>query len=137
MTISGKYAASNFFFTQGVLIDLEKRCFRMRYRYLSLFRSIASCAPLPKVSYVLLFKTLYAKCEACNIEDFEKSGLVQLSLVYGRNRRLIVNETEDRALAFAQATELAAALGVKIRDSASNRRSPTWIQVAPEERISG
>jgi hypothetical protein len=129
MMITGKYAASNFFFTQGISVEPERGCYRLRYRYLSFINRVSRCLPLPKVSYVLVFKTLYAKCEACGIDDFERSGLLQLSLVYGRNRRLIINESEDRTAIFEQARQLAAGLRVRLRDSATDRRQPKWITV--------
>ena len=137
MTITGRYAASNFFFTQGISVDLENRCFRRLFRYLSFIKKRTRCMPLPKTSYVLLFRTLYAKCEACSVSDFDNSGLVQLSLVYGRNRRLILNESDNKKLLFDQAMTLAQRLGVKVRDSATDRRNPRWMNVPkphPDQR---
>ena len=130
MIIFGKLAASNFFYATAVSVDTERRLYRQHFRYLSLFRKSGAWRPLPDVKYVLLFRTLYAKCESCSIEDFNRSSLIQLSLVHGKNRKLIVNESSDAELIYAQAEQLAADLSVRLRDAASDRRNPRWLPVA-------
>ncbi|MDI1355655.1 MAG: hypothetical protein PSX36_12100 [bacterium] len=127
MEIKGKYAASNIIVRQGILLDLAKRCFKRSYKILSLFTFWDKCERIPKVEYVLMFKTLYAKCEPCEIEDFQDNAMVQLSLVYNRNRRLIVHESKNITEIKQLATTLANQFGTKIRDSATDRRNPKWL----------
>lgn len=127
MEIIGKYAASNFVVRQGILLDLAKKCFKRSYKILSLYTFWDKCERIPKVEYVLMFKTLYAKCEPCEIEDFQNTATVQLSLVYNRNRRLIVHESKNMAEIKELASTLANQFGTKIRDSATDRRNPRWL----------
>lgn len=130
MIIFGKHAASNFFYSTSVSVDTEHKRYRVHHRFLSVFRKSGEWQPLPDVKYVLLFRTLYAKCETCSIEDFNRSSLIQLSLVYGKNRRLIINESRDADLLYAQAEVLGEDLSLRVRDAASDRRNPRWLPVA-------
>lgn len=130
MEITGKYAASNFFVQQGVVVDLARKCYRKFNRLFRFLTFRERCMALPRVDYVLLFKTLYAKCEACSLEDFETSATIQLSLVHHRNRRLIIHESKNLEEMMALAGRLAKELHVKIRDSASDRRNPKWLRAA-------
>jgi hypothetical protein len=127
MEVRGKYAASNFIVRQGILLDLTKRCFKRSYKILSLFTFWDKCERIPKVDYVLMFKTLYAKCEPCNTDDFNASAMVQLSLVYNRNRRLIVHESKNIKEIKELAASLASQFKTRIRDSATDRRNPRWL----------
>lgn len=68
-----------------------------------------------------------AKCAACSVDDFEDSTLVQLSLVYRKNRRLIVHESNDINEIKGMAQKIAEDLQLRIRDSATDRRSPRWL----------
>lgn len=129
MVLNGHYAASNIFLKQGIKLDTKKNCFKTYRRLFSVFTFSDGCKPIPKTDYILLFKTLYAKCEACSEEDFDGSATVQLSLVYNKNRKLILHEGSDLNAMKKMAMELAAELGTRIRDSATNRRQPQWIDV--------
>ena len=129
MKITGKLAASNLLTRQGIELDTDKKCYQNTNKILSLFTVKSSCKPIPKPDYVLIFRTLYAKCEACSVEDFDSSSLVQLSLVYRKNRRLIINEGGSLIQSVEMARSLASELGLKIRDSATDRRNPVWITV--------
>ena len=84
---------------------------------------------MPKFDYVLLFKTLYIKCEGCSPEDFEddNGAIYQLSLVYNKNRKLIVHESKVKAEAFSLAEKLRAFYNIKIRDAAGDIRNPVWL----------
>lgn len=88
-----------------------------------------TCEKVPKPDYVLIFKTLYAKCEACELEDFENGNgsVYQLSLVHHKTRRLIVHESKDKKDIFEKAKFLAEHYQLRIKDSATNRKSPVWI----------
>lgn len=127
MLITGKYAASNFIVRQGLTLDTDKRCYNISRKIISLFTFKEECKNLPKLDYILMFKTLYAKCEPCEMEDFEDSSTVQLSLVYNKNRRLIVHESKNFSEIKEMAFQLSQAFNLKIRDSATDRRNPKWI----------
>lgn len=127
MIITGKYAASNIIFQQGLILDTDKKCYIKTKKIVHLFDVSDKCKPLPKFDYVLMFRTLYAKCEPCSTEDFNNSAVVQLSLVYNKNRRLIVDESKDMRSIIEKAKNISGALNLKIRDSATDRRNSKWL----------
>ena len=127
MKISGTYAASNFFVQQGVELDTDKKCYHKSNKIVKLFRIKESCKSLPKLDYILMFRTLYAKCEECSIEDFENSSVVQLSFVYNKNRKLIIHESKNFGEVKQMAEQLSKEFKLKIKDSASDRRNSKWI----------
>jgi hypothetical protein len=61
------------------------------------------------------------------MEDFEDSSTVQLSLVYNKNRRLIIHESPNFDEVKTMAQQLAQSFNLKIRDSATDRRNPKWV----------
>lgn len=126
--ITGTLMASPFLGKSGVQLDAEQKKFRRYTKVLGMFTFFGKWNRLMKIDYVLLFRTLYAKCEACTPEDFEKSSVVQLSLVYNKNRRLIIHETNDLKDVKETAIKLARDLSVSLRDSATDRRNPVWIK---------
>lgn len=128
MLYTGRYAASNFIVQRGIELDDEQKRYRLTYRILSLFGFKSSWEKLPKPDYLLLFRTLYAKCETCTLEDFDESSMIQLSLVYRKNRRLILHESRGMADMRLRAKELAQAMQLRIRDSATDRRNPVWLR---------
>lgn len=127
MKITGKYAASNFFVQQGLVLDTDKKCYYKSNKIVKLVSVKDSCKKLPKLDYVLLFRTLYAKCEECSVEDFENSSVIQLSLVYNKNRKLIIHESKNSNEVIEIAKQLAQELHLKIKDSATDRRNPKWL----------
>ncbi|MGP8216102.1 MAG: hypothetical protein ACLQQ4_11095 [Bacteroidia bacterium] len=128
MEIKGEYANASLILKQGIEIDLSRNCYSIFNKLFNLFKFRESCKPLPKVDYILLFRTLYTKCQACSIKDFENSSVVQLSFVHDKNRKLIVHETYDIEYAKQLAKQLAGELKVKIKDSATDRRHPVWLR---------
>lgn len=125
--IEGKRASSNFFRKMGTLLDLEKGLYKA---YESVFGFTSGVwKKMPKFDYVLLFKTLYVKCEGCSPEDFENDNgaIYQLSLVYNKNRKLIVHESKVKTEVFSLAKKLSAYFKLKIRDSATDRRNSKWL----------
>lgn len=128
MIYTGKYAASNFVVRKGIELDADKGCYRLSYRILGLFTFRSPCEKIPKGDYILLFKTLYAKCEPCGLDDFDDSAMIQLSLVYRKNRRLILHEGIGMSDMRARAREFAAEFNLRIRDSATDRRNPVWLK---------
>ena len=127
MKIIGKYTASNFFIQQGLTLDLDKKCYSKSNKIMSLFTMQEACKNLPKLDYILLFRTLYAKCESCTIEDFDNSSIIQLSLIYNKNRKLIIHESKNIEEVTAIAKQLSTSLHLKIKDSATDRRKPKWL----------
>ncbi len=127
MKIIGKYAASNFFLRRGVILDTDKKCFTKSNKIISLFTFYEDCQRLPKLDYILMFRTLYAKCEPCELEDFDTTSMIQLSLVYNKNRRLIVHETRNFQEIKELAKQLSDVFNLRVRDSATDRRSPKWL----------
>jgi hypothetical protein len=127
--IQGNYTASNIFMKRGVELNLDENCFTVTNKLFSLIPLPAKCENIPKPDFILVFKTLYAKCEACEIEDFENGNgsVYQLSLVYNKNRRLIVDEGKNKTDIFQKAKMLAEHFHLKIKDSASNRKQPIWL----------
>lgn len=126
MKIVGTYAASNFFLRRGLILDTEKKCFSKSNKVMSLFSYQEECQKLPKLDYILMFRTLYAKCEPCEMEDFENASIIQLSLVYNKNRRLIIHEAKNFQEIKDMAKQLAQTFNLRIRDSATDRRNPRW-----------
>lgn len=125
--IIGKRASSNFFRKMGTLLNLEKGLYKAYDSFLGI--TSGSSKKTPKFDYILIFKTLYIKCEGCVPEDFDDSNgaVYQLSLVYNKNRKLIIHESKNRDEIFSLAEKLKTFYHVKIRDSASDRRNPKWI----------
>ncbi len=127
MKIDGKYAASNFVVQQGLSLDTDKRCYTKSKKLFGFLNIGEGCKPLPKTDYILLFRTLYAKCEACSPEDFANSSTIQVSLVHHKNRKIIVHECKSMEESLEKARQLAQALGLKIRDRATDRTKSAWL----------
>lgn len=125
--IIGKRASSNFFRKMGTQLDLGNGLYKVYESVLGMVSG--SWKKTPKFDYVLLFKTLYIKCEGCVPEDFEDGhgAVYQVSLVYNKNRKLIVHESKEKEEIFALAEKLKTFYRIKIKDSASDRRNPKWI----------
>lgn len=125
--IIGKRASSNFFRKMGTLINLEKGLYKVQESIFGLTSGVWK--KMPRFDYILLFKTLYIKCEGCSPEDFEtdNGAIYQLSLVYNKNRKLIVHESKIKDEVFSLADKLADFFKIKIRDAASDRRNPKWL----------
>ena len=121
-------AISNWLRRYTVKVDPLKSTYTETNRWFGVFR-FKAVHPLPPIKYVLVFRQLFAKCEPCEMGEFEDDGLTwyQISLVHGRYRRIIVHETRNRKEAFEKATTLGMLLGRKILDSATNRRSGQWL----------
>jgi hypothetical protein len=126
MIITGKYAASSVLLRQGIVIDLHNKTYKLVQKVLGLFKVKESWKPLPKADYILMFKTFYAKCEPCEMDE-TNPGTLQLSLVYNKNRRLLVHECNNVHEIRSLALTLSQILKLKIRDAITDRRSPKWI----------
>lgn len=127
--LTGTYSASNFLIKRGVKLNLLGGYYRLSTKILNLFSIFSKHFQIPKPEYVLIFKTLYAKCESCEIEDFENGNgsVYQLSLVHHKSRRLIVDEGKNKDEILKKAYLLAQHYHLRIKDSATNRRQPVWL----------
>ena len=132
MKIFGKYSASNFFMKRGIELDLDNNTYKVSEKLFSIIPIPGKTISIPKADYLLIFKTLYAKCEACELEDFENGNgsVYQLSLVYNKNRRLIIHETKKKQEIFELAKMISENMQLRIKDSASNRKQPVWLNAA-------
>lgn len=125
--IIGKRASSNFFRKMGTMLNLQEGMYKAYESVCGM--TSGSWKKTPRFDYILLFKTLYIKCEGCSPEDFDDGhgAVYQVSLVYNKNRKLIVHESKQKDEVFALADKLKSFYHIKIKDSASDRRNPKWI----------
>lgn len=127
--IKGLRAGNNWLRKSGTLLDLEKGLY-MSYESIAGIRS-GTWKVLPKIDYLLLFRAVYVKCEACSLDEFEdvKRGHYQLSLVH-KQRRIILHESKNKEEVFAMARKLSRIMNLRVRDSASERQQPRWLETA-------
>jgi hypothetical protein len=130
--ITGKRDALSNWVRQFItIVDIEKRIYKLQESFLGIFKW-GTFKPLPKIDYVLVFRSLFAKCEACSLEesaDHNPNAYFQVSLVYNKSRRIIVRETKSKEEAFMLARELAQGLKTKLRDSATKFGQSSWLIV--------
>lgn len=126
--VIGKRASSNFFIKMETALDLDKKLYKLSQRFFGL--TSGAWQALPKIDYILVFKTMYAKCESCSIEEFEsdQGATYQLSLVHHKSRKIIVHETSILQEALNMAKKLQIKFQLPLRDAATNRRRPKWIK---------
>jgi len=74
---------------------------------------------LPKIDYVLIFRHVFAKCENCSVDSFENNihAYFQVSLVHGRNRRIVVHESKNKQSSLDIGNALSQALHVQLKDN--------------------
>ncbi|MDO8998643.1 MAG: hypothetical protein Q7W45_02680 [Bacteroidota bacterium] len=123
--IIGKRESSNFLMKTETLLNLEKGLYKIFEK--SFGFGSGEWKKIPKLDYILLFRPLYVKCEGCSVDNFEKDSVYQLSLVYNKNQKIIVHETDKKDEVFNLAEKLSSFFKIKVRDSASDRRNPKWI----------
>ncbi|MBL7912789.1 MAG: hypothetical protein JNJ41_17125 [Bacteroidia bacterium] len=128
LIIGKRDALSNWIRQFATIIDLEKRIYKLQEGFLGIFKW-GDFRPLPKIDYVLVFRSLFAKCEACSIEENANNpnAYFQVSLVYNSNRRIIVQETKNKEEAFTLAREIAMGLRTKLKDSATTFGKSSWL----------
>jgi hypothetical protein len=121
-------AISNFLNQFATIIDIEKRAYKIQQGLLGIFHW-GKFRPLPKIDYVLVFRSLFVKCEACEFGEGENNpnAWFQVSLVYNSNRRIIVHETRKKEEALSLARVAASGLHTRIKDSATNPRKGMWL----------
>lgn len=110
-----------------VFVDPLKKMYKVQESLLGIFKW-GEYEKLPPLDYVLVFKSFFAKCESCSIEEFENNpySFYQVSLV-SKNKRIIVHETEDKSEAFDLAVKMAGEFGLRVRDSATKRTESKWL----------
>ncbi|MDX2174580.1 MAG: hypothetical protein SFY56_15860 [Bacteroidota bacterium] len=126
--IGQRRALSNWLRQFTTIIDIESKMYKLQEGIFGIFKW-GSYKPLPKISYVLVFKSFYAKCETCSIDSAidNPNSYYQISLVYNSNRRIIVHETKSREEAFDFANTISFYLNLKIKDSATNTKQSVWL----------
>lgn len=126
--IKGQRAGNNWLRKSGTLLDLANKRY-MSYESIAGIRS-GNWKPLPHIDYLLLFRAVYVKCEDCSLEEFEneKRGHFQLSLVH-KQRRIILHESKNRKEVFDMAQKLSEIMHLPVRDSATNRQKPKWLEL--------
>jgi hypothetical protein len=126
--ITGKRKAlSNWVRQFNTFIDVENRTYKLQESLFGIFKW-GRFLPLPQVEYVLIFRTFFSKCEECSIEEHDNpNAYFQVSLVYNRNRKIVVQDTKNKQEALTLAYQVASALKTKLKDSASNTGVVTWL----------
>jgi hypothetical protein len=126
--IGKREALSNWIRQFATILDLEKRTYKIQETLLGIFKW-GAFKPLPNIDYVLIFKSLFVKCEACSIEEFENNpnAYFQVSLVHHKNHRIILQETKNKNEAFSFARVVALGLNTKLKDSATTSGKSTWL----------
>ena len=127
--IGSRNALNNWLRQFHTFIDVKNNLYKLQESLLGFFKW-GDFKPLPKLDYVLIFKSFFAKCEGCSIDDFDvdEYAYYQVSLVYSKNRKLIVHETKNKEIAFNFAQNVAQQLNLKVKDSASLRGKSLWLQ---------
>lgn len=128
MLAGTRKAINNWLRQFKTFINFDNHTYKIQESLLGIFKW-GEFKPLPRLNYVLVFKNVFAKCEACSIDEFENNphAYFQVSLVHNSNRRIIVHETKNKEEAFNMAKELGSQLHLRIKDSASNRREAVWL----------
>lgn len=128
LIIGKRKGISNWFRQFVTVIDPENKRYKIQEGLFGIFRW-GDFEPLPRVDYALIFRQFFAKCEACTFDenDDNNRSYFQVSLVYNKNRRIVVHEDMNRETAFRMAGLLAGRLNVKVRDSASRRGKSVWL----------
>lgn len=123
--ISGKREAiSNWFRKFGTeILPLENK-YRTKESLFGIFKWSHESS-LPNIDYVLIFRNVFAKCEACSIDEFENSihAYYQVSLVHHKNRRIVVHQTKNKQEALSMAQKLSQQFGKPLRDATIKSRS--------------
>ncbi len=111
------------------IIDTKKMLFKEEEGLFGIFKW-GEFRPLPVIDYVLVFRQFFTKCETCTFDenDVDNTSYFQVSLVYKKNRRIIVHETRSKQEAFGMATNLSQSFLVPIRDSATRRGESSWVK---------
>jgi len=125
--IGVRRALNNWLRQFRIFIDIDRNLFKVEESLLNVFKW-GKYEPLPKLNYVLVFRSYYAKCETCSLDE-NADSYYQISLVHNKNRRIITHETKNKTEAFVIAEQLAKGLALNIRDSASVPGKSFWKRI--------
>lgn len=128
LIIGQRRAVSNWLRQFATIIDVENKMYKLQESIFGIFKW-GAYKPLPKINYVLVFRSFYAKCETCSIDDGNNNpnSYYQVSLVYNSNRRIVVQETKSKKEAFDLAKNISFSMNIKIKDSATNTKQSVWV----------
>lgn len=128
--VGKRKAITNWMRQFRTFIDFDKKMFKIQEGFLGIFKW-GDFEPLPKIDYVLIFRTFFVKCEVCTADDLldNPNSYYQVSMVYRKNRRIIVHETKKRDEAFSVAYDVAKGLNTRLMDSATDRRQGKWVLI--------
>ena len=128
LIVGKRDALSNWLRQFVTIIDFDKKAYKIQEGLLGIFKW-GAFKPLPRIDYVLIFRSLFVKCEACSLEEYENNpnAYFQVSLVHHKSHRIIVQETKSRDEAFGLARELASGLGARVKDSATTAGKSAWL----------
>ncbi|MCX8081064.1 MAG: hypothetical protein N3F09_07515, partial [Bacteroidia bacterium] len=115
-------------FQKYLEVDTVRKQFRKIHGLLYVFKMKEKWQKLPRLDFILIFKTLYVKCETCTPEEFEKNGVYQLSVVYNKKRKFVLDVSGEKNKIFTEARLLAKEWNLKIMDSASVRGKSFWVE---------
>ncbi len=107
-----------------VYIDPGQKLYKIEEGLLNIFKW-GRFEPLPRLNYVLVFRSFYAKCEACSLDE-NADSYYQVSLVHNKNRKIITHETKDISEAFTVAEQIAKGLSLSLKDAASVPGKSSW-----------
>lgn len=125
--IGVRKALNNWLRQFRTFIDLENKVYKIEESLLNIFKW-GKYEPLPQLNYVLVFRSFYAKCETCSMDE-NADTYYQISLVHNHNRRIITHETKNKTEAFTFAEKLARGLSLNIKDAASVPGQSTWKKI--------
>lgn len=113
--IGVRKALNNWLRQFRTFIDLNHKLYKVEESLLNIFKW-GKFVPLPQLNYVLVFKSFYAKCEACSFDE-NADSYYQISLVHNKNRKIIAHETKNKTEAFVLAEKLSKGLNLSIKDA--------------------
>lgn len=124
--IGVRKALNNWLRQFRTFIDLEHKLYKVEESLLNIFKW-GKFVPLPQLNYVLVFRSFYAKCEACSLDE-NADSYYQVSLVHHKNRRIITHETKNKVEAFVLAEKLSKGLNLSIKDASVPGQS-SWKKI--------
>jgi hypothetical protein len=115
-----------FILRNGIETDIEKKVYRIGIFFGNI--CIGSWKALPEIRYVSVFRTVvHSSVASRSNREYTKRELTCLiSLVHGKNSRLVIEMQEGTEVALKKAGLIAARLGVKVWDA--TERQGKWAE---------
>lgn len=128
LIVGERRALNNWVRQFRTILDIKNGSYKIQESLFNTFKW-GDSKSLPKIDYVLIFRTLFAKCEDCEIGERDNNihSYFQVSLVHHKNRRLIVHETKSKEEALNVAKEIAESLSTRLKDAATETGTPVWL----------